>query len=42
MKQKKLISDIVAEFGTIDIVVNIAGITKDGLLMRMSEETGMT
>jgi len=23
MKQKKLISDIVAEFGTIDIVVNI-------------------
>lgn len=34
----KLINDIVAEFGTIDIVVNNAGITKDGLLMRMSEE----
>jgi len=35
---EKLINDIVAEFGTIDIVVNNAGITKDGLLMRMSEE----
>ena len=33
-----LINDIVAEFGTIDIVVNNAGITKDGLLMRMTEE----
>lgn len=35
---EKLIADIVAEFGTIDIVVNNAGITRDGLLMRMSEE----
>jgi 3-oxoacyl-[acyl-carrier protein] reductase len=35
---EKLISDIVTDFGTIDIVVNNAGITKDGLLMRMSEE----
>ncbi|AMQ00414.1 3-oxoacyl-(Acyl-carrier-protein) reductase [Pedobacter cryoconitis] len=35
---EKLISDIVAEFGTLDIVVNNAGITKDGLLMRMSEQ----
>lgn len=35
---EKLISDIVAEFGTLDIVVNNAGITKDGLLIRMSEE----
>lgn len=34
----KLISDIVAEFGTLNIVVNNAGITKDGLLMRMTEE----
>ena len=33
-----LINNIVAEFGTLDIVVNNAGITKDGLLMRMSEE----
>ena len=35
---EQLITDIVAEFGTIDIVVNNAGITKDGLLMRMSEQ----
>lgn len=35
---EQLINDIVAEFGRIDIVVNNAGITKDGLLMRMTEE----
>lgn len=35
---EKLVDDIVAEFGTIDVVVNNAGITKDGLLMRMTEE----
>ncbi|RYG29297.1 MAG: SDR family NAD(P)-dependent oxidoreductase, partial [Chitinophagaceae bacterium] len=35
---EKLINDIVEAFGTIDIVVNNAGITKDGLLMRMTEE----
>lgn len=34
----KLIDDVIAEFGTIDIVVNNAGITRDNLLMRMSEE----
>ena len=34
---EKLIIDVVTDFGTIDIVVNNAGITKDGLLMRMSE-----
>ncbi|MFZ4261337.1 3-oxoacyl-[acyl-carrier-protein] reductase [Sphingobacterium sp. HJSM2_6] len=34
----QLITDIVADFGTLDIVVNNAGITKDGLLMRMTEE----
>lgn len=35
---EKLINDIVADFGKLDIVINNAGITKDGLLMRMSEE----
>jgi 3-oxoacyl-[acyl-carrier protein] reductase len=35
---EELINAIVADFGTLDIVVNNAGITKDGLLMRMSEE----
>ncbi|OKS84767.1 3-oxoacyl-[acyl-carrier-protein] reductase [Mucilaginibacter polytrichastri] len=35
---EKLISAIVADFGTLNIVVNNAGITKDGLLMRMTEE----
>jgi 3-oxoacyl-[acyl-carrier protein] reductase len=34
----KLINDIASDFGTLDIVVNNAGITKDGLLMRMTEE----
>ena len=33
-----LIDQVVEEFGQIDILVNNAGITKDGLLMRMSEE----
>jgi len=33
-----IVNQVVAEFGTIDIVVNNAGITKDNLLMRMSEE----
>lgn len=35
---QKLVDDIVAEFGTIDVVINNAGITRDNLLMRMSEE----
>src|SRR5690606_39060504 len=35
---EELINNIVADFGGLDIVVNNAGITKDGLLMRMSEE----
>lgn len=33
----KLINDVMADFGSIDILVNNAGITRDGLLMRMSE-----
>lgn len=35
---ENLINAIITDFGTIDIVVNNAGITKDGLLMRMTEE----
>lgn len=35
---EQLINAIVADFGTLHIVVNNAGITKDGLLMRMSEQ----
>lgn len=35
---KKLIEEAVSHFGRIDILVNNAGITKDNLLMRMSEE----
>src|SRR5690606_23049880 len=35
---EKLIDDIVAECGTLDVVVNNAGLTKDGLLLRMAEE----
>lgn len=34
----QLIDDVLAEFGTIDVLINNAGITKDNLLMRMSEE----
>ncbi len=33
-----LVDDVVAQFGTIDVLVNNAGITRDTLLMRMSEE----
>ena len=33
-----LVDDVVAEFGTIDVLVNNAGITRDNLLMRMTEE----
>ena len=35
---QKLVDDVIAEFGTIDVLINNAGITKDNLLMRMSEE----
>ena len=34
----ELVKEIHTEFGHIDILVNNAGITKDGLMMRMSEE----
>ena len=35
---QKLAADVMEEFGRIDVLVNNAGITKDNLLMRMSEE----
>lgn len=35
---QQLIDDVVAAFGTVDVLVNNAGITRDNLLMRMSEE----
>lgn len=34
---EELINNVLADFGKIDIVVNNAGITRDNLLMRMSE-----
>ncbi|MBC8154626.1 MAG: 3-oxoacyl-[acyl-carrier-protein] reductase [Bacteroidetes bacterium] len=33
-----LVNQVVADFGKLDVLINNAGITKDGLLMRMSEE----
>ncbi len=33
-----LINDVIKEFGTIDICVNNAGISKDNLLLRMTEQ----
>lgn len=35
---QKLAEDVAKEFGSIDILINNAGITKDNLLMRISEE----
>ncbi len=35
---QQLAADVIAEFGTIDILINNAGITKDNLLLRISEE----
>jgi 3-oxoacyl-[acyl-carrier protein] reductase len=35
---EELVNQVVADFGALDILVNNAGITKDTLLMRMTEE----
>ena len=35
---QQLAKDVIRDFGSIDVLVNNAGITKDGLLMRMSED----
>ena len=34
----KLVNDVVADFGTLDVLINNAGITMDNLLLRMTEE----
>ncbi len=35
---EKLVNDVISDFGKIDIVVNNAGITRDNLILRMSEQ----
>ncbi|QCX39208.1 3-oxoacyl-[acyl-carrier-protein] reductase [Aureibaculum algae] len=35
---QQLAADVISEFGTIDVLINNAGITKDNLLLRISEE----
>jgi len=35
---EKLVTDVIADFGTLDILINNAGITQDTLLLRMTEE----
>jgi 3-oxoacyl-[acyl-carrier protein] reductase len=35
---EKLVNAVLEDFGSVDILINNAGITKDNLLMRMSEE----
>lgn len=34
----KLVDDVIAEFGQVDILINNAGITRDNLMLRMSKE----
>ncbi|MBS0163057.1 MAG: SDR family NAD(P)-dependent oxidoreductase, partial [Nitrospira sp.] len=37
---KAMADEVMQEWGRVDILVNIAGITRDGLLLRMKEEDG--
>ena len=37
-KSKEIVEKSIETFGSIDILINNAGVTKDGLLMRMSEQ----
>ena len=36
----RLVAETIASYGQVDILVNNAGITRDQLLLRMSERTG--
>ncbi len=38
VQAQQFVDQVLADFGTIDVLINNAGITKDNLLMRMSEE----
>ncbi|HPK09267.1 MAG TPA: 3-oxoacyl-[acyl-carrier-protein] reductase [Saprospiraceae bacterium] len=38
VQAESLVQDVMEHFGTIDILINNAGITKDNLILRMSEE----
>ncbi|CAM3292049.1 3-oxoacyl-[acyl-carrier-protein] reductase [Aquirufa ecclesiirivi] len=37
-ESEELVNSVLEDFGSIDVLINNAGITRDGLLMRMSEE----
>lgn len=37
-ESEKLVEEVVKEFGTIDVLVNNAGVTRDNLILRMSEQ----
>ena len=38
LKSKEIVHEVIEKFGKIDILINNAGITRDGLIMRMKEE----
>ncbi len=38
LEAEQLVEQVIADFGSLDVLINNAGITKDTLLMRMSEE----
>jgi 3-oxoacyl-[acyl-carrier protein] reductase len=38
MQSEALVNEVITDFGKIDVLVNNAGITRDNLLLRMSEE----
>ena len=38
VSSEKLVKDVLSDFGTVDILINNAGITKDTLMLRMGED----